>query len=264
MLNKELGLHSKSNSEQFRDPNKFRRLCEELLADGVLDMLVRNTHDLAQIRNSYYSKLTRSHTGVPACEEHRLERSIWVKWRPYPHVEKNTGKKTCIIAGTKFLQVAPRIMTYQLPLFNSKKKQDWGYVDLVGISTENTPVVIELKDDDSAESPLRILLEAFAYGISIRKAWRSTPAGGGAGQLQQDWRTALAELGEDVKDIPCELHKCNLVCAAPPDYWARMRAGERLDHDGWSLFKQLISKVERFDFVVHFAKVQIEAETFLI
>lgn len=259
LLNPALGLHSKVNSEQFSKLNNMLPLCEELLAGDTLATLVAKTFDEARIRKSYLTELTRRTTSVPAREEHRLERSIWVKWRPYRHVVKATGKLSSINSGTRFLKVAPRIMTYQLPLFDSRKKGGWGHIDLLGISPQTTPVAIELKDDNSPEPPLRMLTEVLAYGISIRKAWQNSETGS-PGQLQKDWIRAVRDLGEDVKDIPANLANCHLVCAAPPEYWDCMQTDKRLKEHGWALFSRVVSRVEELGFTVHFAKVHVSAE----
>lgn len=259
MLNPSLGLHSNVNSEQFSRLNNMLTLCEELLTGDTLTTMVARTFEEARIRRSYLTELTRRTTSVPAREEHRLERSIWVKWRPYRHTHKTTGKLSSINSGTGFMEVAPRIMTYQLPLFDSRKKGGWGHIDLLGISTHTTPVPIELKDDDSPEPPLRMLTEVLAYGISIKKAWHNSETDS-PGQLQKDWIRAVSDLGEDVKDIPAKLANCHLVCAAPPEYWDRMQADKRLKQDGWSRFSRVVSRVETLGFTVHFAKVHVSAE----
>lgn len=258
LLDPSLGLHSNVNSEQFSKLNNMLTLCDELLTGDTLTTMVDRTFEEARIRKSYLTELTRRTTSVPAREEHRLERSIWVKWRPYRHVNKTTGKLSSIDAGTQFLKVAPRIMTYQLPLFDSRKKAGWGHIDLLGISPQTMPVAIELKDDDSLEPPLRMLTEVLAYGISIKKAWQNSETGS-PGHLQRDWLRAVRDLGEDVRDIPAKLANCDLVCAAPSEYWDRMQADKHLK-GGWSLFDKVVSRVEALGFTVHFAKVHISAE----
>lgn len=76
-----------------------------------------------------------------------------------------------------------------MPLYNRRPKKDrdgWGKIDVVGIAKNLTPVVIGLKAGSSDESLLRMILEAVAYGIAIRTAWKP--------RFLQDWKYALKEL----------------------------------------------------------------------
>jgi hypothetical protein len=115
-----------------------------------------------------------------------------------------------------------RLVAFQVPLFSEREKKSWGYIDLLGINGDALPVVVELKKSPKAtvdgrtetpESPLRMVLEAAAYGISLRKNWE---------QFRVEWCSLLEGLkvsSEVIDRVPPELTLVPLVAAAPASFW---------------------------------------------
>lgn len=64
-----------------------------------------------------------------------------------------------------------RIIGRQVPLMARRASEKWGAIDLLGLDAEHRPVVIELKKAVSPETPLRALLEAAAYAVSVEANW---------------------------------------------------------------------------------------------
>lgn len=100
-----------------------------------------------------------------------------------------------------------RLLTYQVNLPNRRGDRAWGEIDLLGVSRGLLPVVIELKAPESSESPAQMLVQAAAYGVALRKAWVTC--------FRREWEQNV--LGEF--HAPDELATCELVCAAPTQYW---------------------------------------------
>jgi hypothetical protein len=64
-----------------------------------------------------------------------------------------------------------RLIARQVPLYSQRGADGWGAIDLFGLTGDGRPVIIELKKDSSTETPLRALLEAAAYAISVGENW---------------------------------------------------------------------------------------------
>jgi len=59
----------------------------------------------------------------------------------------------------------------QIPLMAKNASEGWGSIDLLGLDSGGRPVLIELKKASSPETPLRALLEAAAYAVSVEANW---------------------------------------------------------------------------------------------
>jgi hypothetical protein len=104
-----------------------------------------------------------------------------------------------------------RLLTYQVSLQNHKDTDsDWGEIDLLGVSDENLPVVVELKAPGSNESPAQMLVQATAYAIALQKAWPKC--------LRGEWAKSI---GIHEQELPAELSTCEIVGAAPSEYWKK-------------------------------------------
>jgi hypothetical protein len=107
-----------------------------------------------------------------------------------------------------------RLLTYQVNLPNRRDKgrgeadRNWGEIDLLAVSRKDLPVVIELKAHSSVESPAQMLVQATAYAVALQKAWPKC--------LRAEW---AKELGLEESTLPAELSTCEIVCAAPSEYW---------------------------------------------
>jgi hypothetical protein len=142
-----------------------------------------------------------------------------------------------------------RLLTYQVRLSRKGRHDEWGEIDLLGVSDRNLPVVVELRAPGSIESPAHMLVEAAAYGVAVRKAWREC--------LRDEWAKAV---GMEVSSLPEELPACQLVCAAPAEYWdnwtgnsPRARA---VQSDVWSAIADLRKSLEQFGYPSTFLRLQ--------
>jgi hypothetical protein len=101
------------------------------------------------------------------------------------------------------------LLTYQVSLQNHRKNDaDWGEIDLLGVSKDNLPVIVELKAPGSNESPAQMLAQATAYAIALQKAWPKC--------LRTEW---AKNINVDESELPNQLSTCEIVCAAPTEYW---------------------------------------------
>ena len=163
-------------------------------------------------------------------DEDRLEREAWCHWSPS--------------SADPVRGAWERLVTYQMPLQNSRADKAWGKVDLVGMSPEGLPVVVELKGDRSKDPVLKVMIQALAYGIAIQSAWP---------RLRPHWLKATSHLRSPLQ-LPKELVRCPLVCAAPDDYWTA--ALECLDLEARKDLGALATAFECQGFPTRFVKLQ--------
>lgn len=170
-------------------------------------------------------------------EERLLEARIWSRCRfdaPRPDEQP---------------QLWATLVGIQVPLFDSKHKDRWGCIDLLGINKDGTPVVVELKKGNSSEVPLRPVLEAVSYAIALRKNW-----------------TRFAEqLGEQLKKFGRPYTPCSAdapfgcVVLAPSLYWEQWapdgKFGKAVSTGSLSAFKQLLSALTERGYPVMFGSV---------
>lgn len=127
-----------------------------------------------------------------------------------------------------------RLLTYQVNLPNQKQADGWGEIDLLGVSNSGLPLVVELKAENSSEGPARMLVQAAAYGVALRKAW---PAG-----LRMEWESAVGAIPEG-PSLPTDLTVCELVCAAPAEYWVEWTGdsprGRTISAESWAALARL-------------------------
>ena len=145
-----------------------------------------------------------------------------------------------------------RLLTYQVLLQDSKTHdKNWGEIDLLAASDQNLPVVIELKAPSSQESPAQMLVQATAYGVAIRKAWPSC--------LRAEWAGAL-KLPQD--SLPGELDRCDLVCAAPSEYWANWVGdtppARTVSSDAWAAIAELRKALAKSGYPSTFVRLNHE------
>ena len=219
------------------------RRCACILAH--LGTLIPNTAEQAPLRDENFC-LDRTADGPASqLEEARWERAMWRRWGPH-------GR------GEPFLPSCPRIQTYQFPLKRVRADALWGKVDLLGVSPNGLPVVVELKKGRTTDTVLRMLLEMAAYGIALRKAWSLPRA---QSTLKPDWEEAMRNVGRPV-DAPEHLDRVSLIGIAPQPYWDRAlgrahkeRAG-RVPREAWPVFCRLVDELSsRCNFDISFAVV---------
>jgi hypothetical protein len=216
---------------------------------AVLQSLIKETEAAVQPdRPMGWSKqLNRDGSGDGVRPEDRWERTIWRKWRPSKdHMPK-----------TNFHKLAPWVLSYQVPLNSEKKSEGGGKIDLIGVSPEHLPVVVEVKAENSQDSPLAVVLEAVRYGVALRKLWPS---------LRDEWIKALEEQGLLPKEpLPLDLKHCQLICAAPSEYWdargPRTPSGPEY-RSAWIVFHDLCAKLKTVHgFSVEFVSLEFSAKT---
>lgn len=181
-------------------------------------------------------------------EERRLESAMMRRW--------GTGGMWPIPGAWT------RLVACQVPLFDQQKKQGWGYIDLLGVTKNGLPVVVELKKAPKAlsdgktedtETPLRMVLEAAAYAIALRKNWD---------RFRPEWIARLRELGlpnEVTAQVPLKLKKVPLVAAAPASFWIDClrvtRKGLTISTETWESFRALLSEFKKANLPVSFISI---------
>jgi len=242
---------SKCGFHQMGEILKLRYIeeqCQEL--HDNLEVHIKLTEDRAPSRRDDF-KLERPDARQWRRGEAELERGIWEEF----NLKVPTSRKF-------FPDVCNRVVSYQVPLRSRKKDDDkgkfnknWGKIDLVGIDDNSHPTVIEIKKDDSTEPPSRMLTEAVAYGIVLRRLWNLPES-----HFQAEWAKAIKK--EKVPD----LRKITLILMAPEQYWNRCmgKAGNRgkVNNEGWISFKKLVNKLEeKGSFRIVFANLKYDPGT---
>ena len=217
------------------------------LLAGQLDVAIAATLQAAPLRTQGFS-LTRPGTEniSETREESLLEAAMLTRWKQ---------------AGLWNIPGAwNRLVAFQVPLFNERKKKSWGYIDLVGVNGRGLPVVVELKKSSKAaadgrtetpESPLRMVLEAAAYAVSLRKNWK---------QFRVEWCSLLEglETSQEVIDqIPAELTTVPLAAAAPASFWMDWlpytSKGQSMQK--WDGLRELLRQFEKAGLPVQFLSI---------
>lgn len=155
------------------------RQCQQLI-EG-LDRAIAATVACAPVRQKSGYFFVRD-GGAPAetSAEALWERAMWEQFRT----------PDTAVPGAWY-----RLLNYQVPLRNTKSGDDkgWGKVDLIGVSHHGAPVVVELKQGRSTNTPAKMIVQAAAYAIALRKAWEEG--------LREQW---LEELGSQRPERPRE------------------------------------------------------------
>jgi hypothetical protein len=154
------------------------------------------------------------------------------------------------------------LVAFQVPLFDRQEKEGWGYIDLLGVLGNGTPVVVEVKKEprsrpsggtDSSESPLRVILEAASYAICVRCNWET---------FRPEFMQRLKKLGiEDrVADrVPQQLRTVRIVGVAPAAYWIDWlpvtAKGLTIKGEAWQAFESLLDGLGKADLPVSFVSI---------
>jgi hypothetical protein len=184
-------------------------------------------------------------------EERRLEAAMLVRWNK-PNMWSIPGAWS-------------RLVSFQVPLFAQQIKSNWGYIDLLGIDGNCLPVVVELKKSpracedgktSSSETPLRMILEAAAYAIALRKNWKEG--------FRTEWLAHLARLGisdEIVRQTPKDLTTVPLVAAAPASFWMDWLpfTDKGRSIACWNEFARLLDTLCEYQLPVAFVSISGEA-----
>ena len=132
-----------------------------------------------------------------------------------------------------------------MPLQRTRGDKSWGRVDLVGMSNDCLPVVFELKKGASAETPLRMIIEALAYAIAIRKSWNE-------GNFRDEWIEVVGN------KVPKTLLEIPVIGIAPTSYWKtkigepKKRTNGKVRDAAWKPFSKLCQMISDRGFPVSF------------
>ncbi len=156
-----------------------------------------------------------------------------------------------------------RLVAFQVPLFNEQLKKGWGYTDLLGVTEDGLPVVIELKKGAKAEAderiggtetPLRMVLEAAAYAIALRKNWDH--------RFRKEWIARLIQLKLPdyvIQNVPDRLNRVPLVAVAPASFWIELlpvsARGKTVTRETWASFQALLVEFEKTTLPVSFVSL---------
>lgn len=219
------------------------------------DTALTATEKAAPIRTQGFQLARGASLGIDSTErERRWERTAFLRW--------NAGG----VSPVK--RCWDRLVAFQVPLFDRQDKASWGYIDLLGVVSDGTPVVVELKKEpgttakggtDNSESPLRMVLEAAAYAIALRRNWdRFRP------EFIQQLKT-LELPQETIASVPRKLSTVRLVGAAPASYWIDWlpitAKGLTVTADAWRAFAELLRKFEEAQLPVSFASLSGDIES---
>lgn len=220
-----------------------------LAETGQLSAAIAATFAAAPVRQQGF-RLDRSVAEAihESEQERRLESAIMRRWG---------------VAGMWPIPRAwNRLVACQVPLFDQQQKQSWGYIDLLGVTADGLPVVVELKKAPDAladgktgatETPLRMVLEAAAYAIALRKNWDL---------FRTEWIARLR--GLDIPDqvtaqMPLKLEKVPLVAAAPASFWIDWlpvtEKGLTIAPETWESFRALLGEFEKANLTVSFVSI---------
>ena len=191
-------------------------------------------------------ELQRREKPDPSIRERLLEKLIWKGWNFH----------MVAVNSQPFLREECRfIQTYQMPLQGTRHDKRWGKIDLVGATLDALPVVVELKQEDAKDTPLRMLVEALAYACAVRKAWNE-------GGLRAEWVAAMKKNGL-AQELPKTLATVPVILLAPSDFWKRAigspgkRTNGKVREDAWPIFLELVCRCEAHGFPIHFVQCEI-------
>ena len=246
--NLNMGMHELANTRDGPDSFSFQlTYSKDQIEDSLanLDNLVKNTILKAPIRTKKdFCLLARPNLPKQLThEEDKWERKMHEKWGPQASSDAN------------YVDICPRIQTYQYPLRDSLKKDvGWGEIDLLGIGPDFLPVPNELKQRKSDESPLRMLVQVAAYGFALKKVWPN---------LKSHWAKAVSSLKGAPAHFPDTLDKVTLVCVAPEERWdsylgrsSETKAGA-FPSEAWPPFWKLVDALGIY-FDIHFVALEGE------
>ena len=238
------GLHHLGQGSYFQ-LKYLTKQCDKI--EQNLDQLIAFTKPPVREREFRLKKIraARMHS---SSKERRLEYKIWEFAR-------------VMTDGPILKEFCETIHSYQVPLrkhgAQTLENHGWKAVDLVGCDKNGLPAIIELKYDhgekkgSSNETPLRMIVEAAAYGIAINHMWEFT-------KFKEEWVMEFHP-----KDPPAVLASIPLIGLAPLQYWNRFegklqRAGTRPE-GFWESFQRLCLKLEEKGYPVQLASVKFDS-----
>ena len=214
----------------------------------VLNVKLERTYALAPKRKQSY-KLIRRERKNPQDRERLLEKAIWMQWNEA--AVKRHGQS--FVVG-----LCRHIQTYQTPLQGSRSDTSWGKIDLVGVTDAGLPVVLELKREDSNDTPLRMLVEGLAYAVAVRRAWNE-------GHLRDQWAETITTQSKSFT-APTPLSSVPVIGIAPVEYWKRRvgapgkRTNGKVKESAWKPFHELCDACSLRGFPIHFLQFATDGD----
>ena len=159
---------------------------------------------------------------------------------------RNGGNRNLVLLGSN--SPVAKIHSYQVPL-TATQGDGLGKTDILGMTAEGLPVVIELKVSrgkysESMGKLLGPILQGLAYSLTLRYFWTHS------GCFREEW-TAIAE----DRDLPVSLenHTTPIVVAADREFW---NCGRAWSSCPWSHFLLLSRKLEEGDMPLYVARFE--------
>lgn len=219
----------------------------EVLAQ-YLDVMIERTYCKATVRMKDIPLDRTKHKSKQKPEpdsERALEMAIW---------------KTCgleVLGESEFLpNICRGIVSYQVPIKQTNTDKAGKAIDLLGLSKEGGPVVIELKKGNSKETPLRILVEALNYAIVVRRAWNE------GGALRKQWKADL-KINNPAQAHDGILTQVPIIGIAPTDYWKALSGMDRgkVYHTTWKALNDLVGACRAHGFPISFMQFDVGDES---
>ncbi len=212
----------------------------------VLNIKLEHTYAVAPCRKQSY-ELNRKKGPRPQVRERLLEKAIWWQWRAEAVAEHDRQF---------FPGLCRHIQTFQMPLQGRRADKFWGKLDLVGTTETGLPIVLELKQQRAADTPLRMLIEGLAYAVAVRRAWNE-------GTLRNQWNSVVTIQSKQFV-APYPLLQVPIIGIAPTEYWNRCigkpgkRTKGKVRKDAWAPFHELCDACGIRGFPVKFVQFDVE------
>ena len=246
------GLHKLK--EKCKNKSAILPLSKFLTSKDNLEDAIRATYQAAQERRKSF-RLDREPPKNPDVNERFWEKGLYLKWG------KGNDKKRRVPGCWTHLT------SYQVPLFDKGEKQNWGAVDLLGYLNQSGkcfPVILELKSEpppsnsngltaNMSETPLRMVLEAAAYAVALRKNWNI--------RFRDEFIARVGALGIPPDSVPKKLNKVFLVAIAPAGYWlewlpyTEKGRSKVLSKATWQAFNRLLKQFRHHHLPVSFVSI---------
>lgn len=215
--------------DRLKPKNNIAEDCQLLIES--LDELIENTRSKAPKREHRITLQQSPRTKGLSRPEDLVEEAIWRLWRR-PSVAPVIGAWHKIIA-------------YQVPLKNKRGDKDWGEIDLLGVSSQGLPMIVEVKAAGAKDAPQKCLVQAVAYGIAFQMAWP---------HFRNNWQDAIKHYGFQT-GLSNQLATVPVVCVAPKQFWDRVESQLKNKSDREAI-NDLIGCFAACGFPAHFVSVE--------
>lgn len=126
-----------------------------------------------------------------------------------------------------------QLIAFQVPLYGQRVRNGWGHIDLMALTREGHPVVIELKKHDAQDTPLRAMIEGVANAVAVTENW---PA------MCDEIREMSARRHVDAPVAQTVPPVCTVILA-PEEYWTSWQQngslGQTVGHSARESFRSL-------------------------